>query len=180
MTFDELFMTRRSIRKYKEQKLETEKLEAIINAAIWAPTAGNMQLLHYIVVQDDETLDKIKMFALGMPKSAPCAVVICADLAEAEAKGGAIIKKNVPVDAGFAAQNILLKAHDLGLGACPVKSYNEKSVGQILKLPKEVVPLMVVTLGYYEKLPKAPTRKRLAEVTHYGSWKGEENVNGQG
>jgi len=180
MTLDELIVTRRSIRQYKGQKVEKEKLEELIKAAIWAPTAGNLQLLHFLVVQDDKALGKIKLFAPGMPKSAPCAIVICADLEEAEARGGTLIRKNAPVDAAFAAQNILLKAHELGLGTCAVKSYNERSVGQILKLPGEVAALIIITVGYYENPPKAPARRSLSEVTHYDGWEGETEANEQG
>ncbi|HYE82459.1 MAG TPA: nitroreductase family protein [Clostridia bacterium] len=180
MTFDELVVTRRSIRQYKRQKVEQKMLVALVNAAIWAPTAGNLQLLHFLVVQDDKKLDRVKLFAPGMPKSAPCAIIICVDIAEAEAKGGALIRKNAPVDTAFAAQNILLKAHELGLGACVVKSYNEKSVGQILKLPGEVAALMLITVGYYDNTPKAPARKSVSEVIHYNGWEGEAESYEQG
>jgi nitroreductase len=86
------------------------------------------------VIQDERILEKIKIFSPGMPKTAHCAIAICVDLGEAEARGGALIRNNAPVDVAFAAQNILLKAHELGLGTCVVKSYNEKSVGQICLL----------------------------------------------
>ncbi|MHB1394160.1 MAG: nitroreductase family protein [Clostridia bacterium] len=179
MTFDELIVTRRSVRQYNGQKVEKEKIEALVNAAIWAPTASNLQLGHFIVIQDEKILEKIKLFSPGMPKTAHCAIAICVDLEEAEARGGAFSRKNAPVDIAFAAQNILLKAHELGLGTCVVKSYNEKSVGQILKLSEDVAALMLVTVGYYENLPKAPARKSLAEVIHYESWESEAKANEQ-
>jgi nitroreductase len=179
MTLDELISTRRSIRQYNEKKVEKEIIEALVNAAIWAPTAGNLQLWKFIVIQDDKVLEKIKMFSPGMPKTAHCAIAICVDLAEAEARGGALIRKNAPVDIAFAAQNILLKAHELGLGTCVVKSYNEKSVGQILKLTGEVAALMLITLGYYENLPKAPARKKINEVIHYEGLESEAKANEQ-
>ena len=96
----------------------------------------------------------MKMFSPGMPGTAPCVIAICADLGETEKKGGEFAKKIVPVDAAFAAQNILLKAHHLGLGTCVVKSYNEKSINRILKLPGEVTVLMLVTVGYYDTYPR--------------------------
>ena len=177
MTLDELIATRRSVRKYNTEKVEKEKIEALINAAIWAPTASNLQLWNFVVVQDEKTLEKIKLFSPGMPKTAHCAIVICVDLAEAEARGGALIRKIAPIDTAFAAQNILLKAHELGLGTCVVKSYNEKSVGQILKLPDEVAALMLVAVGYYENPPKAPARKSISEVIHYDRWESEARAN---
>jgi len=179
MTFDELIVTRRSVRQYKEEKVEKEKIEALVNAAIWAPTAGNLQLWHFVVVQDEEILKNIKLFSPGMPKTTHCIIAICVDLADAEARGGAFIRKSAPVDIAFAAQNMLLKAHELGLGTCVVKSYNEKSVGQILKLPSEVVALMLVTVGYYENSPKVPVRKNILEVIHYETWESEEKANEQ-
>lgn len=177
MTFDELVASRRSVRQYNARKVERGKIGAIINAAIWAPTAGNLQLWRFVVIQDERILEKIKLFAPGMPKTAPCAIVICVDLAEAKARGGELAKKIAPMDIGFAAQNILLKAHESGLGACAVKSYNEKSVGRILKLPDEVTALMLITVGYYDDPPKAPARKSLSEVIRYDSWESEVKAN---
>lgn len=179
MTFDELIITRRSVRQYKEEKVEKNKIEALVDAAIWAPTAGNLQLWHFVVIQDEKILNKIKLFSPGMPKTAHCAIVICVDLVDAEARGGVLIRKNAPVDIAFAAQNILLKAHEMGLGTCVVKSFNEKSVGQIIKLPSEVTALMLVTIGYYEISPKAPVRKSIFEVIHYESWDNEGKTNEQ-
>lgn len=179
MIFDELIATRRSIRQYKSKKIEKEKIEALINAAIWAPTAGNLQLWHFVVIQDEKILEKIKLFSPGMPKTAPCAIAICVDLADAEARGGAMIRKNAHLDIAFAAQNILLKAHELGLGTCVVKSYNEKSAGQILKLPGEVSALLLLTVGYYENSPKTPVRKSISEVIHYDGWESEAKANEQ-
>ncbi len=173
MTFDELVASRRSIRQYNGKKVERGDIEALINAAIWAPTAGNLQLWHFVVIQGRETLEKIKLFAPGMPKTAPCAIVICVDLEDAGDRGGEFTKKIISTDVGFAAQNILLKAHELGLGACAVKSYNEKSVGRILKLPAHVSALMLITVGHYDNLPKPPSRRSLSQVIRYESWERE-------
>ena len=179
MTIDELIATRRSIRQYTNKKVEKKKIETIINAAMWAPTAGNLQLLHFLIIQDEKKLEKIKMFSPGMPKTAQCVIAICVDLAHAEAYGGIQTIKNTPLDVAFAAQNILLKAHEMGIGTCVVKSYNEKSVGNILKLPNEVAALLLVTVGYYEQLPKTPARKSIYEVIHYESWESETEINEQ-
>lgn len=177
MTLDELITSRRSIRDYLDKGIEKKHLVQILDAARWAPSAGNLQLLKYVVIQNRKTLDKIKLFAPGMPKNAPSCIAICADMKEAETRGGALIRNCIPIDAGFAAQNILLKAHELGIGTCVVKSYNEKSINQIIKLPEKVVTIMLITLGYYEKLPKAPTRKKLSQVVHYESWNCEGMLN---
>lgn len=177
MTLNGLITSRRSIRDYLDKEVEKKHIVQIIDAAIWAPSAGNLQLLHYVVIQNKKTLDKIKLFAPGMPKTAPSCIAICVDIKEAETKGGALIRKSIPIDAGLAAQNILLKAYELGIGSCVVKSYNEKSINQILKLPEKVTALIIITLGYYEKLPKTPKRKKLPEAVHYESWNSEVMTN---
>ncbi|MDD2573698.1 MAG: nitroreductase family protein [Bacillota bacterium] len=173
MTLDELIVSRRSVRQYNEKKVERDKIESLVNAAIWAPTAGNLQLLHFVVVRDKGVIEKVKLFSPGMPKTAPCVIAICADLEEARLRGGEFAEKNTPVDSAFAAQNILLKAHQIRLGACVVKSYNKKSIGRILKLPGAMMVLMLITVGYYDKRPKAPARKSLSEVLHYENWESE-------
>jgi len=180
MTFDELVASRRSIRQYNSRRVGREKIEAIVNAAIWAPTAGNLQLWHFVVVNEEKNLEKIKLFSPGMPKTAPCVIAICVDLAEAKLRGGEFMKGIVPMDIAFAAQNILLKAYQLGLGTCVVKSYNEKSIGRVLKLPDTVTALMLITVGYYDKLPKAPERKKLSEIIHYENWESEVKLNEKG
>ena len=180
MTFDEIIVSRRSVRQYNDREVEKDKIEAMIYAAIWAPNAGNFQILHFVVVQDKGTLEKVKLFSPGMPRTAPCVIAICADLGEAKKRGGEFAKNIAPVDAAFAAQNMLLKAHHLGLGTCVVKSYNEKSINRILKLPGEVTALLLVTVGYYDILPEAPERKNLSEVIHYESWEGEMKQDEQG
>ncbi len=177
---DELIRTRRSIRQYNGKKVEREKIEQLINAAIWAPTASNLQLWHFVVIQDEKLLNKVRLFSPGMSGTASCAIAICVDLAEAEAKGGALIRRSAPVDAAFAAQNILLKANELGLGTCVIKSYNEKSVGRILGLPGETAPLLVISVGYYDKAPEAPERKKVSEVIHFECWEDEAKTNEQG
>lgn len=180
MTFDEMVVSRRSVRQYNGRKVDKDKIEAMINAAIWAPNAGNSQMLHYVVVRDKGTLEKVKLFSPGMPRTAPCVIAICADLEEAEKRCGEFAKNIAPVDAAFAAQNMLLKAHHLGLGTCVIKSYNEKSINRILKLPGEVTVLMLVTVGYYDTAPEAPERKKLSEVLHYESWESEMRRDEQG
>jgi nitroreductase len=172
MAFDELVVSRRSVRQYNEKNVERDKIEVLVNAAMWAPTAGNLQPLNFVVVRDKGVLEKVKLFSPGMPKTAPCVIAICADLEEAKLKGGEFAKKIAPVDSAFAAQNILLKAHHLRLGTCVVKSYNEKSIARILGLPGEMAVLMLIAVGYYDKRPKAPVRKSLSEVLHYENWEG--------
>lgn len=178
LTFDEMIVSRRSVRQYNDREVEKDKIEAMIYAAIWAPNAGNFQVLRFVVVRDKGTLERVKMFSPGMPRTAPCVIAICADLGEAEKRGGEFAKKIVPFDAAFAAQNMLLKAHHLGLGTCVIKSYNEKSINRILKLPGEVTALMLVTVGYYDTAPEAPERKNLSEVLHYESWGSERDEQG--
>jgi len=142
-------------------------------AATWAPSGSNLQLWQFVIVHDEDTLDKIKMFSPGLPKSAGCVIAVCIDLAEAEARGGALGKNDLaPMGSAFAAQNILLVAHDLGLGTCVVKSYNQESVHKVLAMPDQVAPLPLISVGYYDQAPATPARPSVESIVHYEKWQG--------
>lgn len=171
MELIDLIKTRRSVRRYNSRRVETEKIRALLEGAIWAPSGSNLQLWHFVVVQDAAALQKIKLFSPGMSRSAPCIIALCIDLAEAEAKGGALARDSLaPMDTAFTAQNILLMAHHMGLGACVVKSYNHSSVKRLLGLPGRVAPLLLISVGYYDSAPQAPPRRPVAEKIHFEGW----------
>ena len=67
-------------------------------------------------------------------------------------------------DAGIAARNITLAAHSLGSGSCVVVSFADHALRNLLSLPDEVSPYLIVTLGYPAELPKPPPRRAISEI----------------
>lgn len=148
MEIFEVINTRRSIRDYIDKPIPQELIEKILKAAMQAPSAGNQQPWHFILVRHPQ-LRKSLAEALPYGKMltrAPLGIVVCGDLS-LEKHPGCWVQ-----DCSAAVQNMLLAAHASGLGAVWVGVYpeNDRVVGvkQCLKLPDEVIPLCVVAIGY--------------------------------
>jgi len=140
--------TRRSIRKFTDEKVSDELIEKILQAGMMAPSANNQQPWHFIVVKDKKLLDKItKIHKYSqMCKTASAAIIVCADTSCGEFSDFWI------QDCSACTQNILLAIRDLGLGAVwdglyPEKEY-VKNFSEDFNLPKNIVPLSLVPLGY--------------------------------
>jgi nitroreductase len=144
----EAIHTRRSIREYTSQAVPAELVQTLLAAAMQAPSAGNQQPWHFIVVTDRAQMNALAgVLPFGkMLPTAPLAIVVCADV-ELERYPGYWVQ-----DCSNPSMNILLAAHDLGLGAVwvGVHPVEDRVAGlkEILGLPAQVMPLNVISLGY--------------------------------
>lgn len=144
----EAILTRRSIRKYTQDPVSEETIEKLLEAAMAAPSAGNQQPWHFIVIRDREILDEIpKLHPYAqMVKEAPVAIVVCGD--ERSVK----YKIYWPQDCAAATQNLLLAAHAQCLGAVWCGVYpNEERVSplrELLHIPEYIFPFSLVAIGY--------------------------------
>ncbi len=147
----DLLRTRRSIRRFKDQPVEQEKLDLLLEAALRAPTSRGNTPWNFIVVRDRQRLARLaaaKVHGSGFLDNAPLAVVVCADPA----------RSDVWVeDAAIAATFIHLQATDLGLGSCWVqirlRQHDENTSSQayladLLDLPEKIMVLAIVGIGY--------------------------------
>jgi nitroreductase len=150
---------RRSVRVFAEKDVEKEKLEALAQAAIWAPTGGNAQPWVFIVVTDKERLRLIKAVSPGLLGMPPTLIAVCSNKPGNVEKMGAIGATLAVMDCSMAAQNIMLMAHELGLGTCAIRSFNQSAVHEILASPKEIEPELLITVGYPDQEPSPPKRK---------------------
>lgn len=149
-------LTRVSVRKYQDKKVDDATLDQLLRAAMAAPSAGNKQPWHFVVCTDKEV--RADMAAINpygnMIAQAPLAIVVCGDKSkELEGEAGEMWVQ----DCSAAAENILLAAHGLGLGAVwtgayPVKDRMSK-LSKILELPENIVPLAVIAIGYPAEKP---------------------------
>jgi len=140
--------TRRSIRRYTDREVSDEMIDEVIKAGMYAPSAGNEQPWHFIVIRDRGLLDTIPSFHphSKMVTEASCAILVCADLALEKHKGYWV------QDCSAATQNVLLAAHADGLGSVWVGVYPrlERIEGfrRLLGIPEEIVPFSLIPLGY--------------------------------
>jgi nitroreductase len=160
-------MNRRSIRKFTKKETPEDILKEILEAGIWAPSGSNAQPWRCILVRN--SIDKIKMFSPGLFGDPSVLIVICSDRAKAEDEQGRGlgIDPVVFIDIGAAAQNMMLQACELGLGSCPVRSFNQKALQALLDLPDDIVPELILALGYPDEKPQAPPRRSLEDTVCY-------------
>lgn len=145
----EALHTRRSVRRFTDEPVDKQTVEALLRAAMAAPSAANQQAWHFVVVDRRDLLDQIPTFHpySGFLREAPLAVVVCGDLARERFDGLFWVQ-----DCSAATQNLLVAAHALGLGGCWLAVYplEERIAGmrRLLNLPAHLVPLNAIALGH--------------------------------
>lgn len=170
MDIFEAIKLRRSIRAFTKEDVSDEKIERILDAARWAPSAGNLQPWEFIVIRRPETKREIARAALNQTfiEEAPVVVVVCAnEVRSGSIYGGRGVNLYCIQDTAAAIQNMLLAACALGLGACWVGAFHEEEVRRILKIPRGIRPIAIVPIGYPAERPSPPWRRPLKEIVHY-------------
>ncbi|MFO7968219.1 MAG: nitroreductase family protein [Archaeoglobaceae archaeon] len=169
----EMISRRRSIRKYRDEEIDDDKIETLLKSAMYAPSAINEQPWHFIVVKDKDSLKELsKTLAYGkMLSEAAAAIVICAD------KGLCKTKEDFWVqDCSAATQNILLAATAMGIGSVWLGIYPNKdrvkAIADHFGVPENIVPFNVISLGYPQDerdLKEKPERFKKDRI-HYSRW----------
>lgn len=173
MDFQEVIKSRRTIRKFTDEDVPDETIRQIIEAGILAPSAGNIQSWEFIIVRDKTTKYNLSQEALGQMHvlESPVVIVVAANTKTAEKRYGSIGRDVYCfLSAGAAIQNMLLTAVSLGLGAAWVGSFKERAVQEILKLPAEIRPVGIITLGRPAETPDMPKRRIYKDVVHNEKW----------
>jgi nitroreductase len=191
LEFKEVVIRRRSIRKFKSDAVSEEALKCILEAGRWAPSAGNCQPWHFLVITDAEVKAKIAQNCTNFSKQhwrqfPPERAKYLA------ARGGSSDKshmREIPVlvavcykppgnaraelvlgSVWMAVENMLLAATDEGLGSCVYTFFNmkeENELKQILSVnPRSRIACMI-QLGYTKAEPNPPSRKQLSEIVSY-------------
>ncbi len=149
LSIPDIIQNRRSIRKYTNQKVEKEKLELLVSAALSAPTACNSRPWEFVIITEQEVLQKLQEKLLFARYNAPAAIAVCGNLKIAN---NSAAKHYWVQDCSAATQNILLTAVSLGLGTVWIGVYPLpsviKPVSEILNLPDHVTPLNLIYVGY--------------------------------
>ena len=156
---------RRSIRKFLDQPIDDSQIEALLSAAMAAPSGMNMQPWNFVVVRDPIILSALRKTSPFTKISAPCAIVVCGNLATFKRP---LIEGFWEQDCSAATENLLLAATALGLGAvwCGVHPMKRpvQNVSSTLDLPKTVIPLTLVFLGLAAEEKPARTQYDVAKI----------------
>lgn len=169
MELREAIRTRRSIRKFKREAVPQEMVQLILEAAMLAPSAGNQQPWHFLVVTDRLKLDAIPAFHpyAKMLHEAELAIVVCG------APEGTKWPDFWVQDCSAAVQNMLLAARDLGLGSVWTGIYpledRVENMRRLFAIPENVYPFAVVPIGWPDGEFSAKDRYRAAAV-HRNQW----------
>ena len=171
----ENIMTRTSIRQYKDQPVEQEKIDIMLKAAMAAPTAVNLQPWHFIVITDKKVIDQL---AGPRPTNAPLMIAMCGDTDKTTMPNGDMKLPDFWVqDVSAATENLLLAAHALGLGAVWTGAYpameRVAEIANVLNCPKNIIPVAVVRVGYPDEAPE-PKDKFKEENISYNKFGGKK------
>lgn len=162
----EAIHTRRSIRKYQDMPVPEDLVRQVLAAAMHAPSARNAQPWQFVVIDDRRLLAEIPRINPNahMAGRAPTAILICGDLGLEKSPGYWV------VDCAAAAENLLLAAHALGLGAVWTGVYPRENriegLNRLLDLPENVMPHSLIVLGYPAEQPAGEDRYRADRVHH--------------
>lgn len=175
----ELILRRQSERKYKENPVEQEKLDRVLEAARMAPSACNAQPWKFVVATEKEVLSQLADAAsaklLGMNTfvdQAPVMIVVVREKPNLSSRiGGTIKSKDYShIDIGIAAENICLQALAEGLGTCIIGWFDEEKVRSILGIPSSKRVELIITLGYAAGEYRQKKRKPKDETVSYNKY----------
>ncbi len=157
----EIIKNRRSIRRYQNKEIPKEIIDKLIEALIWAPSAGNLQSRKFHFVFDQkikEELMNATSFRQKFVSQAPLAIVCSTDAKLVRAYGNRGVNVFSICDVSASIQNLLLTAYSQGLGTCWVGAFDEKKVKEILKMTANLKPIAIVPVGYPAESPNPHKR----------------------
>jgi len=160
---------RRSIRRYTEEDISDFMVKKILEAGMNAPSAGNEQPWHFIVVREKSNLKEISKCSSysWMLKDATVGIIVCGDLSLAK-HGEFWIQ-----DCSAATENMLIEIAELGLGGVWLGVYpveeRVKYLRKYFNLPDHIVPFSIISIGYPAQEIKEVNRYR-EERVHYEKW----------
>jgi len=161
---------RRSVRSYSEDEIPEQDLKEILEAAICAPSAGNIQSWEFVVVQNDDTKEALAEAAYGQDfiAEAPVVIVVCANRARSARRYGDRGASLYSIqDTAAAIQNMLLASYALGYGSCWVGAFDEAKAARIIQAPPEIRPVAIIPIGRSVESPNPPPRISLEKVLHF-------------
>ncbi len=146
MEYEKLISERYSVRKFKTGHLPQECIDSILSIAHKAPTGCNFQPQRILVLNSDESLEKLKN-CTRCHFSAPTAMLVCYNEDESWKRpyDNAL---SAPVDASIVATHMMLAAHNLGIGCCWVMHFDPEAMKAAYNIPDNIKPVALLVMGY--------------------------------
>ena len=176
---------RKTIRKYSDKQVEPKLLKSLLEAAARASTTGNMQLYSVVVTENEDEKKALAPAHFNQPMvtQAPLVLTFCADFnrfnqwcEQRKAEPGYDNFQSFTtalIDAVILAQTFCVAAEQQGLGICYIgtTTYNPDRIIDLLNLPKHVLPVITLTVGYPAENPQQVDRLPVDSFIHYGKYK---------
>ncbi|MDZ7724709.1 MAG: nitroreductase family protein [candidate division KSB1 bacterium] len=168
MHFENLIQTRYSVRAYSDKDVQEEKLQAVLRAALMAPTAVNQQPFRFIVLSTRGNENELRrVYKRDWLLQAP--LVICACAAPDEAWSRMDGRNYADVDTVIAMDHLILAATEQGLGTCWIAAFDPEAVREVFLLQENWEPIALTPLGYAADAPKPKQRKSVQERVIFAS-----------
>ena len=160
---------RRSIRSFQKKDIPEEIIKKLIDALIWAPSAGNLQSRKFYFVKDENTKRDIATAALNQNfiAEAPLVVIGCTDRRIENRYGDRGVHLYAIQDVACSIMNMMLTIWENGLGSVWVGAFKESDVFKILDIPNNLRPVAIVPVGYLSRIPSAPPRVSAKEAVEF-------------
>ena len=158
-------LSRRSIRKFKDEAVSEEIIKNILEAGRLAPTATNQQPWYFVVAQNQQ--EKEAFIFSGFNRFVTGADFIILGLYK---KSEVVIEKLSLMDVTIALQNMVITAKVQGVGSCWMGAFDEKKLRDTMNLPDDFITVGAVAFGIPDEQPKQPPKKQLNEIAHFNKW----------
>jgi len=164
MSLIDILLSRRSVRRYERKEIPREVLDKILEAGRQAPSAGNRQPWHFVVLIDSEVKKELsKRLFSRFVKDSSVIIVGCA-------RKGLIAGKWSIISTAIALQNMVIAAWALGVGSCWIGDFSEEQVRKLLNIPASWNVVALVSLGYPAEKPRPRKRKPLEKIVSFNKF----------
>ena len=169
MEFFEVIQKRYSVRAYRPDPVDEDKVQQVLEAARLAPTAANRQSFKFIVIHTaGKEVELRRIYNTPWFVRAPIIICGCAIPAKAWIRRDG--KNYCDVDVTIAMDHLILTATELGLGTCWIAAFDPAAARKVLGLPNGVEPIAFTPLGYTDDETGLKRRKPLVEIVSYEHW----------
>jgi nitroreductase len=169
MEFSRVIDVRYSVRAYKPDPVEGDKLERVLEAARLAPTAVNYQPFQLIVIHTEGREEELnRIYRKDWFVQPPLVIAACGLRERGWVRRDG--RSYLDVDTGIVMDHLILAATDEGLGTCWVGNFDADAAREVLGLPDDVEPIAFTPLGYPDDEPRTKKRRPLSELVRYERW----------
>lgn len=170
MKLDEIIQLRRSARKFKDQSVDKEFIDEIIESARLAPSAVNFQPWKFYICRSEEAKKIVRQsYPREWFNSAPLYILACGDHQQSW-KRSCDGKDHLDIDIAIAVEHMVLKITELGLGTCWVCNFNPQTVKEGLQLIENEEPIVLLPVGYPENVDPDPRNKKRKSPEEITKW----------